>query len=150
MAIYSIHNRQGAGPEEAIFVREGFSTCAFLFTVLWALWHRLWLVAAILLAITAAIALAGSYLGASEFLVELVSLAVNLIFGFEARDLQARALVAAGCPEIGLSHGRNLDEAETRFFHQLDHGPASSAVPTLANPIARPYVPDTLGLFGNV
>lgn len=150
MAVFSVHNRPGAGPEEAIFVREGFSTAAFLFTVLWALWHRLWLVAAILLAIMAALAVAGPYLGLSEFLMGLVSLAVNLVFGFEARDLQARALVAAGYSEIGLSHGGNLDEAELRFFHRLNSGPAVSTVPIVEIAPPRPYVPDTLGLFGNV
>ena len=42
MAIYSVHNRDGASDEQAIFVAEGFSTGALVFTVLWAAWHRMW------------------------------------------------------------------------------------------------------------
>ena len=43
MKVYSIHVRRMPAPE-LISVKEGFSWPAFLFSFLWAFWHRLWLV----------------------------------------------------------------------------------------------------------
>ncbi|MGH6906773.1 MAG: DUF2628 domain-containing protein [Aestuariivirga sp.] len=146
MAFYSVHNRDGASAEQAIFVREGFSFGAFLFTVVWALWHRMWLAAGILLAVSGAITLAGTLLDTGEAVVVLAGFAVNLIFGFEARDLQIRTLIARGYRQIGYSHGDNLDEAEIRFFHSH-----ATSQPALAEkPKSMPYAgePDTLGIFG--
>ena len=149
MAIYSVHNRDGASDEQAIFVAEGFSTGALVFTVLWAAWHRMWLAAGVLLAVTGATALAGSYFGISEGMTAVASFAVSLVFGFEARELYARSLVARGMAQVGLSHGRNLEEAELRYYHRAQAGgaPSMMATPKLPLPI---HAPDTLGIFGNV
>jgi hypothetical protein len=149
MAFYSVHRREGAPPEEAIFVREGFSLGAFVLTVLWALWHRMWLTAAILLAISGAIALAGNLFHISDGIIALAGFVVNLIFGFEARDLQNRSLIARGYDSAGHSHGRNLAEAEIRYFHtNVERHPSSNvAVPKRA---WFPAEADTLGIFGNV
>ncbi len=148
MAFYSVHKRDGAPAEEAIFVPEGFSKGAFLLTVLWALWHRMWLAAAVLLAVTGAIAVAGNLLSLSEGAVAIAGLAVNVIFGFEARDLQIRSLIAQGYRQVGFSHGKNLEEAEIRYFHNRSR-PQPHSAPSV---ISRPYPgePDTLGIFGNV
>ena len=60
MAIYSIFRKAGAPRDEAVFVKEGFSIAAFVLTFLWALWNRMWVVAAVILAVMAAVAVAGS------------------------------------------------------------------------------------------
>jgi hypothetical protein len=149
MALYSVHNRRGASPDEAIFVPEGFSTGALVFTVLWALWHRMWLVAAVLLAVMVAIALAGNYFGLGEWVTALASFVVSLLFGFEARDLQRRSLIAAGYSQIGFSHGRDLDDAEIRYYHTRATPPAPTTQ-VMAQPVPRLQAPDTLGIFGNL
>ncbi len=148
MAFYSVHKRDGAPAEEVIFVPEGFSFGAFVFTMLWALWHRMWLTAAVLLAISGAIAIAGSLLAVNESVMAIVGFTVNLIFGFEARDLQIRSLVARGYDRAGFSHGKNLYEAEIRYFYNSSLPQPQSAPPVKG----RPYMgePDTLGIFGNV
>ena len=141
MKIYSVHSRPGSPLDKAIFVREGSSIGAFAFTVLWALWNRMWLVAAVLLALWAAI---GS-VGLNENILGLASFAISLIFGLEAQSLRAASLIRAGYTQIGLTHGRNIDEAELRFY--LSH--KTQIQPT---PIPPKYTApaDTLGLFGNV
>ena len=48
MAIYSIFRKAGAPRDEAVFVKEGFSIAAFVLTFLWALWNRMWVVAAVI------------------------------------------------------------------------------------------------------
>lgn len=149
MAFYSVHNREGAPAEQAVFVSEGFSKGAFLFTVAWALWHRMWLAAAILLAVSGAITLAGNLLGIGDGVIVLAGLAVNLLFGFEARDLQVRSLIGRGYGQIGFSHGSNLEEAELRYFHKTG-GQHPQPAPVAVKPISYPGAPDTLGIFGNV
>ena len=51
MRFYTVHILPGdPDPGDSIvLVEEGFCWPAFLLSPLWALWHRLWLVAAILL-----------------------------------------------------------------------------------------------------
>ncbi|MBC8038043.1 MAG: DUF2628 domain-containing protein [Rhizobiales bacterium] len=149
MAFYSVHKREDAPAEQAVFVREGFSTSAFLFTVLWALWHRMWLAAGVLLAVSGAITLAGNLLGAGEGVSLLASFVVNLIFGLEARDLQIRTLIGRGYAQVGFSHGRNLDEAEIRYFHRIG-GYRTVPEPLPTRPVPYAAQPDTLGIFGNV
>ena len=148
MTSYSVHKRDGAPAGEEIFIPECFSFGALVFTVLWALWHRMWLAAAVLLAISAAIAIAGNLFALNETVMAIAGFTVNLIFGLEARELQIRSLIARGYTHIGFSHGKNLDEAEVRYFYNSSRPQAQSA-PALW---ARPYAgePDTLGIFGNV
>jgi hypothetical protein len=149
MAFYSVHRREAAPAEQAIFVREGFCFGAFVLTVLWALWHRMWLAAGVLLTVLGAIALAGNLLHFGDGVIALAGFAVNLIFGFEARDLQIRSLIARGYGQVGYSHGKNLDEAEIRYFHKQSERHLLTA-PVAPQRVSFPTEPDTLGIFGNV
>jgi hypothetical protein len=146
MAIYSVHNRPAARVDDAIFVKDGFAWAALVFTLLWTLWHRMWIVAAIVFSTTAAIAALASWLGLGDAPVNLASLAVGLILGFEGNDLRRWSLARQGYEELGLAPGHDLDEAELRFFAaQASYQPAASnPVP----PKLRPEGHDPLGLFG--
>lgn len=146
MAIYSVHNRSAAPADEAIFVKEGFAWAAFVFTLLWALWHRMWIVAAIVFSITVAIAALGSWLGLGDAPVNLASLAGSLVLGFEGNDLRRWSLARQGYKELALTAGRDIDEAELRFFAAQApfRLPALNSVP----PKLRPEAHDPLGLFG--
>jgi len=146
MAIYSVHSRPGAPAEDAIFVKEGFAWAAFVFTLLWALWHRMWIVAAIAFSATAAIAAAASWLAQGDLAVNLASLAVGLILGFEGNDLRRWSLARRGYREIAMAAGRDLDEAELRFFAAQAPGRISDA--SHAPPKLRTGGHDPLGLFG--
>ena len=50
MRVYTVHILPGADALEdaPLLVREGFCWPAAIFTVFWALWHRMWLVAGLL------------------------------------------------------------------------------------------------------
>ena len=150
MAIYSIHNSKGAPPEQAVFVRDGFSFGAFLFTFLWAAWHRMWVVAGVLLAITGALTLAGNLHVVPGTLLTITSLAVSFIFGCEARGLQRRALIASGKAEVGLTHGRRAEEAELRYYLETEDVPAaaSTAVTSQRGPDSQMH--DAIGIFGKM
>jgi hypothetical protein len=142
MAIYFVHG-DPAKPEEAVFVREGFSFAAFVFQPFWALWNRMWLTAAVLVAIAIMI----GTLIASDTLRSLASLAVALVFGFAANGLRRRSLMLRGKPELGLTAGETQEEAELRFY--LTKSAQPMAAPELAPAVPRPAPGhEPLGLFG--
>jgi uncharacterized protein DUF2628 len=146
MAIYSVHNRPSARADDAIFVKDGFAWPALVFTLLWALWHRMWIVAAFVFSVTAAVAAFASWLDLGDATVNLASLAVALILGFEGNDLRRWSLARQGYEELGLAPGRDLDEAELRFF--AAQAPIRPAVSNAVPPKPRPESHDPLGLFG--
>ena len=146
MAIYRVFQAPGAEADKAIFVREGFSTAAMAFSVLWVLWNRMWVVAAVLLAISAAISVAGYALGTEQPVLPLLGLAVAVLVGFEAERLKAWSLVRAGYRESAIVAGGSLDEAELHHFITSPGAPAVAA----SDPVKRSGgdTHDTLGLFG--
>jgi hypothetical protein len=142
MTIYSIHG-DPSKPEEAVFVREGFSIAAFIFQPFWALINRMWVTAAALFAIGISI----STLITQPAIQSIASLAVALVFGFAANDLRRRSLALKGRKDLGLVSGESLEEAELRFFLSKSRQPATQ--PTLALDVPRPAPGhEPLGLFG--
>jgi Protein of unknown function (DUF2628) len=105
-----------AEPHRFVFVRDGFSWPAFLFTPLWMLWHRLWLVLAIYLVISAALDAGLRALGASLFTLVLVGLLISLLVGLEAASLRRFKLARRHWRNIGVVTGDDLEDAERRFF----------------------------------
>ena len=63
MNTYTVHlRRHGLDPErDVVLVKEGFSWPAFFLSFLWALWHQLWLAAALILAAHIAISVGIHY-----------------------------------------------------------------------------------------
>ena len=52
MTTYSIYARpDDRGAADAIFLPDGFSWRAFVFTWIWALWNRMWIVAGLALSV---------------------------------------------------------------------------------------------------
>jgi hypothetical protein len=107
----------------------------------------MWLVAAAMLAGFAALEAGGRALGIGEAVLSLAVLAANLVFGFEAQRLRQLTLEKSGRPQIATSHGRNLEEAELRYFLAALPKPAGPPGPRFA---ATGSGVDTLGIFGNV
>jgi hypothetical protein len=129
MATYSIYSGQRI--EEAVFVREGFSWPAAVFTGFWALWHRMWIVGVVAIAV---ILLASTLPPAIELFV---NLATTLVFGVFGSDLREWSLARRGLSNIDVVEARNIELAELEFYTT----PRSAAViPAVA--------PDMLGLFG--
>jgi hypothetical protein len=147
MAIYTVHSK-GKPAEDAIFIRDGFSIAAFLFTVLWALWNRMWIVAIFILVVLGAITVLGEALSINESIVSLASLLASLIFGHEARDLQRWSLERRGYQAVGVVAGEDLEEAELRFFAFQPPMISTETLPPL--PVFIPKAsgqPEPLGLF---
>lgn len=118
LKVYTVHVKPADRdhPEDVVLVREGFSFWAFLFQMLWALYHRLWLVTGLflLLALGAEILARNLGLGAGAQLV--LSLAVGVLIGTEANNLRRWTLRRRGYRETAVVAGHDLDEAELHYF----------------------------------
>jgi hypothetical protein len=160
MRVYTVHEppqkgeKPVADPERFAFVRDGFHFWAFLLTPLWMVWHRLWLVLVLYCALTAAIdaalyAVAGR--GAPFYAVSLV---IGLLVGFEAGTLRRWTLARRGWKNLGVVVGKDLEDAERRFFDAwMRERAAQRQIPAPVPPPAATTfrmpqaVTDIVGLF---
>lgn len=126
MRCYTVHSRPG---EDIVVIREGFSWGAFLFTALWALWHRLWLAFLALAVLLLAVDTATELLGVSELIATAIGLAVSLLIGFQANDWRRRALERRGYVFAGVVAAQDADAALRRY---VDFTPDAATARTFA------------------
>lgn len=143
MALFTVLEPPHGEIDKVTFVKEGFAPGALVFTALWAIWHRMWVVAAILFALLVAISLSVSLGGLDPAMASLFEIAVGVIFGFEARRLWIMSLERSGYRQTGLIEASNQEAAELAYFAKR---PRLGQVVT--KPKLRSHGEDTLGLFG--
>ena len=116
MRYYSVHAPpEGAdSPERFAFVKDGFSWPALFVPILWILWHRLWLALVWYVVFVLLIAWTGRL--ANDDVALVVSLLGSLLFALEANNIRRMALNGRGWDEVGSSFGKDISEAEVRFF----------------------------------
>ena len=145
MKLFTVLEPPDGKAERVAFVPEGFSWGALLFNFLWALWQRMWIVAALLFALSSALTVATNLELVGSGLATLLNFGIALVFGFEARSLQVKSLEQAGFRRTGLIQASNSEAAELIYFA----GRASSATRVAASRLRAAH-DDTLGIFGNV
>lgn len=118
MRVYTVHTDPASAAEDrdALFLREGFSWPAALFTVLWALWHGMWLTALGLLAAGLAIAVGAALIGLDPAGTAALQLGYAAIVGFSANDWRRRWLARKGRVFAGVVAAPDRASAEQRFF----------------------------------
>ncbi|MEX2450854.1 MAG: DUF2628 domain-containing protein [Rhodospirillales bacterium] len=127
MRLYTIHilgfeHKARRDPDRnLVLVKEGFSWPAFLFSGLWALWNRMWLWGAVLIAANIAVGFGLKALGGDPTVHGLITFGVALIIGFIGNDLRRRSLSYKGYREFGVVAGGDMIEAERRFFDHCPH-----------------------------
>ena len=147
MTLYNVLKPPDGKPDRVAFVPEGFAPGAVVFTFLWALWHRMWVVAVILFVIAAGLSIAMGLEVLDKGIGSLIQFGIGLIFGFEARSLQAQSLERAGFRRAGLIEASGLEAAELTYFAERAPAPPPPAV---AASRYRGGSEDTLGIFSNV
>lgn len=145
MKLFTVLEPPDGKPERVAFIREGFAWAALAFTVFWALWHRMWMVAALLFAISSTLTIATNIELLGPGLAAILHFAVALLFAFEARDLQVKSLERVGFRRAGLIQASTKESAELAYF--ASRAPLG---PELAPSRIRAAHDDTLGIFGNV
>jgi Protein of unknown function (DUF2628) len=162
MSIYTVHEpplraaETVPDPDRFAFVRDGFSVWAFLFAVLWMLWHRLWLVLLAYVVVVVGIESALRYAGFSGPVLAIAAIFISILVGIESGTLRRFALARRGWKNVGVVSGNDLEEAERRFFvawtretpMKRPDAPAGAAAPgtPAAAPIPRP--PPSSGVIG--
>jgi hypothetical protein len=122
VTVYSVYEPPSPAPDLALradrlaFVKEGFSWPAFFVPLLWLIFYRMW-VEFILLALVY-IALQVVFGGAvqGQALAGWASLAISVLFAFEANDLRAASLERRGYRLVGVVTGHGRMDAERSFF----------------------------------
>ncbi|MGJ0506950.1 MAG: DUF2628 domain-containing protein [Methylocystis sp.] len=105
--------------EKIVFLRDGFSTWAFVFGPLWFMWKRAWLPALLWALVLAAVAGAGALLKIPVDAMSFAGLAVSLFLGFEGGRILAWSLHRRGFVESDVVIGENEEEAEVVYFERL-------------------------------
>ena len=102
--------------ERLKFIREGFSLFAFILPPIWMLANRLWLVLIGYLLILGALHGVITLLDIPDHWRYYVTMALNLLVGFEADSLERWSLDRRSWRMVGAVSGANYDECERRFF----------------------------------
>ena len=122
MRFYTAHVRHGGlDPDrDLVLVKEGFSWPAFLFSVPWALFARLWLAALVVALAMAAVEWVAYLIELDPATRAVLSTGVLLGFGWMANDLRRHRLERAGFVFQGVVAAETRDDALQRF---LDNAP---------------------------
>jgi hypothetical protein len=115
LKFYSVLVKPGASPETARFVRDGFHFWAFVFTVVWALYRRMWFAALLIAAAIAALALVEQALRWPAGVALAAELVLSVLVGLEAGAWQRATLERRGWVEAAVIAAPNRDTAEQRF-----------------------------------
>jgi hypothetical protein len=122
MQTYTVYEKRVASEELGeraqglVFVREGFVYLALFLPALWFLFNGLWRGLLLYLVLSLGLVTALVQLGFNEQIVGLAGTVLNLIFAFEARDIQRASLERRGYVLQAVVSGRSLAECEQRFI----------------------------------
>ncbi len=128
MRVYTVHHRRRRAADQLVLIKEGFCWPAFLFNFLWALWHRLWLVALLLLALSSASGVLLGLAGLDPVSEAAVSIGLAAVVGYIANDLRRWTLGRRGYSQETVVTGADMDTALHRFLDGMvpwERGPSS-------------------------
>lgn len=119
LRIYTVHLKPDKENtiEQLRFVSEGFNFYAFIFTLFWALYQRMWRFAGIILLLNAILFLATWQIEAiGPVTVRICQIGLQLWVGLVANDFMRAHLKRQGFITYALVSGENELRAEQRFF----------------------------------
>jgi len=144
MAVFTVFEPPPSGDElrdaeRVTFVRDGFSWAAFLIPFVWLLWHRMWLVLVLWIAIVVLVQWGASLIGEPAPLIAAVVIA--LVMGFEASSLRRWTLERRRFRFAGVVVGSDRSDSERRFFTDWVGGsPVAAAAAPKGSPSTFPHV----------
>ena len=101
-----------------VFIKEGFAFWAFVAPVVWLLLNRLWLMLLLFVIATVGVVTLVTVAGGNATAAGWATFMLNLIFGFEARNIRRGFLARKGYELVGVVTGRDLEDAERRFLSE--------------------------------
>ena len=122
MKVFTVHTRprSAAADADAVTVKEGFCWPAALFSFAWALWHGMWLVGLLLLAVDVALGAAILAIGADPLSAAALGIGWSAAVGYLANDLRRRSLARRGFVESAVVAADDRASAEYRYFRSAE------------------------------
>ena len=119
--IYAVYSKTDplfsiASLDDTRFVKDGFSWPAFVFSGLWLLYKRMWIVFIIAAALQLLFGIAADAIAAPWWFKAAAGLLLSFILGLEGNALYRWTLARAGYEEEGIAAGDRVEDAEIRFF----------------------------------
>jgi len=120
MHIYTVHVMPGEtlAENKAVFVKEGFNIWAFLLTGFWALYERLWIPLAGIVAFNIVLGILMNQRLLGELGFAALQLGFNLIVGYHANDWLRAKLTQGGHILADISASDSKLRAEQRYFER--------------------------------
>lgn len=117
MSIFTVYeNPNPLSSELIVLVKEGFCWPAFFFSFLWALYEGLWSIAFLYLVILISGITFIKIFFFNENVVYLYLFIFNFGYAFLVNDFRRIVIYFKGWPSLAIVQGKNLKEAEERFF----------------------------------
>jgi len=117
------------GADRTVMVKEGFSWPAFLISLPWMIWHRMWVILLLYLALVIGLAALSEFGQLPDQVMTVASLAIALVLGFEGNSLLRWTLARRGYEEVGEVAAESSQAAEMRFFERRLHRSPDGATP---------------------
>jgi hypothetical protein len=120
MKIYTVHVKpDDAGVQfRPVFVKEGFNVNAFIFTIFWALYYRLWAPALALLAMYMALGFLAEGHVLSRASIDTVRLGVHVMVGYLGNDWLRSRLARQGYIIADIAAGDSFLRAQQRYLER--------------------------------
>ena len=123
MPAFTVHAPVNSGADLAAtdkftFVRDGFHFWAMAASVLWLVWHRLWLALIGWIALTVAIWFGLTALGAGSGTILFADFLIAVLMGLEAASLQRWTLSRRKWRQLDIVVADDEESAEHRFFER--------------------------------
>lgn len=136
MASYIVMSDSGDKPGDDIrFVQDGFAVIAFVVPIIWLLWHRLWLQAALCFGAMGAVAALAAWSGNPIWagLAGMTSVSISLLVALEGGEWRRQSLEQQGYRELDVIPARSMHQAEelfaSRMINVVERKPAKGFAP---------------------
>lgn len=117
--VLTLNNKEGK-TEDILFLKEGFSWLAFIFSIFWFLYHKMWKESFALFIIGGAFVFfeeSQILTGDSKFIIEIL---LDFIIALNANHWFCESLVKKGYKFEGVVFAKNPAQARLRYVQNLD------------------------------
>lgn len=118
--VYTVHIKPGepGATQQPLFIKEGINIYAMVFTVFWALYHRLWGPALLIVAFNGTMYFADKAQLLSQFSFGLIDLGFRLLVAFHANDWLRARMARDGYIMTDITAADSQLRAEQRYFER--------------------------------
>jgi len=139
MRVYTVHeNPIYVDDRRIVLVKDGFCWPALFFTIIWAIYRRVWLgLGVYIIGLVVLAALEASF-ASDAGIIYLLNFAFALYVAAEANDWRRRSLIKRGYREVAVVIAEALEDAERRYFEMEADAREASRAQRTTPPSAPP------------